>query len=238
METSSADLQAWREVHKRLTEAVIVAKEAVAAAKSQRRYWLEEIAANLTPEGKLTATSPWKKTIKPKSSSTGKRKSLAKRSEDTETDDDDVPIAKLARSATTNTRKSQPKALAFQRTMSQQSHEDNEDDDKEEEEEEDDEEEDEMNASTGSALETSGSYTKNDDITANALLGNQIDADMSHIPEELRPFMASMDVGLSLPAPVNNVSHTSVLSYGGKSLRPYDDDDDEDDDDEDDISQF
>jgi hypothetical protein len=232
METSSDDIHAWREIHQRLTEAVLVAKEAVAAARSQRRYWLEEISANLTPEGKLSGTSLWKKAIKAKSSATGKRKSLPKRSDDTETDDDDVPIAKLARAATTITKKLQPTLLPFQRTFSQQSH---EDDDDREEEDEDDEEEDEANTSTGSVLDTLGGYTKSEEIAATALLANQID--MSHIPEELRPFMASMDVGISLPATVNHVSRSTMPSYGGKSLRPYDDDDDEDDDD-DDISQF
>jgi hypothetical protein len=53
------ELDAWREVHGLLTKALLVAKEAVAAKKVQRRFWLEEICANLTDGGKLTQNSVW-----------------------------------------------------------------------------------------------------------------------------------------------------------------------------------
>jgi hypothetical protein len=82
---------------------VLVAKEAVAVAKAQRRYWMEEICANLTPEGKLTATSVWKKPTETPSSrkkTTTKRKQqqqqLPERPRKTEdTDDEEAPAKKL-----------------------------------------------------------------------------------------------------------------------------------------------
>jgi hypothetical protein len=58
-EESQVEVEAWKQVHEHLTNAVIVAKEAVAAKKAQRRFWMEEICANLTPEGKLTVNSVW-----------------------------------------------------------------------------------------------------------------------------------------------------------------------------------
>ena len=57
---ADAELEAWRETRQNLIEAVLVARESVAAAKSQRRYWLEELCANLTPEGKLGTNSTWR----------------------------------------------------------------------------------------------------------------------------------------------------------------------------------
>lgn len=62
--TAEEELEAWREVHKKLSLAVLVAKEAVDVAKAQRRFWCEEIHANLTPEGKLLNTSTWKKSVR------------------------------------------------------------------------------------------------------------------------------------------------------------------------------
>lgn len=55
------DIDTWKQLHKKLLEAVLVAREAVAAQKAQKRFWLEELAANLTEDGKLTATSVWKR---------------------------------------------------------------------------------------------------------------------------------------------------------------------------------
>jgi hypothetical protein len=52
-------LQAWIHVHQHLTDAVMVARQSVEAKKRQRRFWLETICANLTPEGKLTTKSTW-----------------------------------------------------------------------------------------------------------------------------------------------------------------------------------
>jgi hypothetical protein len=79
------DLEAWREIHKELTNAVLIAKEAVAAKKLQRRFWMEEICANLTEEGKLTHTSVWKKPMPQKrnvakKTATKKRKKVDKKS--------------------------------------------------------------------------------------------------------------------------------------------------------------
>jgi hypothetical protein len=64
--TAEQKIKSWREVHKLLSQAVLVAKEAVDAAKAQRRYWMEEICANLTTEGTLVSASVWKKPIAPK----------------------------------------------------------------------------------------------------------------------------------------------------------------------------
>jgi len=60
------ELEAWKEVHDSLTAAVQISLEAVAALKAQHRYWLEEICANLTDEGKLQASSVWLRPVPPK----------------------------------------------------------------------------------------------------------------------------------------------------------------------------
>lgn len=54
-------LEYWKEVHQQLINAVLISKDAIAVQKAQRRYWLAEINANLTPEGKLTNNSVWKR---------------------------------------------------------------------------------------------------------------------------------------------------------------------------------
>lgn len=64
------ELDAWREVHGLLTNALLVAKEAVGAKKVQRRFWLEEICANLTDGGKLTQNSVWLRPSPPKKTAT------------------------------------------------------------------------------------------------------------------------------------------------------------------------
>lgn len=229
METieSQSELTAWREVHKRLTEAVIIAKEAVAAAKAQRRYWLEEIAANLTTEGKLTATSVWKKPTKVKI--VNKRKSLPKaiskrkKSDDTETDEDEPPTKKK-KVVRAKVKKVQPKRLKL--SLSQARARDPDDDD--------DDDDDDIDESTGNALEVAVYSTHEQDAVAALLSGGSNGGDMSHIPEELRPFMASLDTGISVEAPLNPVHNHVMNPYGGKRLRSYDDDDDDDEDDDDD----
>lgn len=55
------ELLGWREVHAELVAAVISERETIAGLKAQKRYWLEEISANLTEDGKLTNSSVWKK---------------------------------------------------------------------------------------------------------------------------------------------------------------------------------
>ena len=47
-EEQQTQLQAWKEVHVTLIHAVLVAREAIAAKKLQRRFWLETICGNLT----------------------------------------------------------------------------------------------------------------------------------------------------------------------------------------------
>lgn len=79
-----SELEAWRQVHAHLSKAILVATEAVAVAKAQRRFWCEEIHANLTLEGKLVNTSSWKKsTRKPgtkrKAAGSSAEKATAKR---------------------------------------------------------------------------------------------------------------------------------------------------------------
>jgi hypothetical protein len=56
----------WLEAHRLLSQAVLVANEAVDAARAQRRYWMEEICANVTADGTLISTSGWKIPTAPK----------------------------------------------------------------------------------------------------------------------------------------------------------------------------
>jgi hypothetical protein len=56
-------LDAWRQINGHLTSAVLISKEAVAAKKLQRRFWMEELCANLTEDGKLTYKSVWKRPV-------------------------------------------------------------------------------------------------------------------------------------------------------------------------------
>lgn len=56
----SDEMEAWREVHSNLMQAVRIAHEAVSIEKAQRRYWLEEIAWNLSEDGNLTNASVWR----------------------------------------------------------------------------------------------------------------------------------------------------------------------------------
>lgn len=56
---SSSDVNAWREAHAHLTMAVSAARDAVAAERVKRRYLLEEICANIAPEGDLVPGSNW-----------------------------------------------------------------------------------------------------------------------------------------------------------------------------------
>ena len=82
-----SELDSWRQVHRTLINAVIVAEEAVAIQKAQRRYWLQEIAANLDEEGTSMhqSTSIWKRpvTIKrhPAKRATTKRRKKASANE-------------------------------------------------------------------------------------------------------------------------------------------------------------
>eukprot|EP00980_Cylindrotheca_fusiformis_P027819 scaffold22560_cov135-Cylindrotheca_fusiformis.AAC.30 len=72
-------LDAWKQVHERLTSAVLISQEAVAAKKLQRRYWMEEICANLTEDGKLTPSSVWKRAAPPSKKSAAKKMVSKKR---------------------------------------------------------------------------------------------------------------------------------------------------------------
>ena len=77
-EEAEDEIASWKAVHTELTRAVLVAQEAVTAKKLQKRYLLEEIAANLTEEGTLTPMSVWKKPSKKKVTSSVKSKRAAK----------------------------------------------------------------------------------------------------------------------------------------------------------------
>jgi hypothetical protein len=57
----SSSIDPWQQIHTTLLAAVREAELAVAAQKSQRRFWLEELCGNLTEDGSLTATSVWKR---------------------------------------------------------------------------------------------------------------------------------------------------------------------------------
>ena len=65
MEEEPSTLEAWREVHSTLLKACELAQESVNTQKMQYRFLLEEINANLTTDGHLTATSVWTQPKKP-----------------------------------------------------------------------------------------------------------------------------------------------------------------------------
>mmetsp|Transcript_5676 Transcript_5676/g.9405 ORF Transcript_5676/g.9405 Transcript_5676/m.9405 type:complete len:235 (+) Transcript_5676:140-844(+) len=212
------DLESWREVHKTLTEAVIVGMEAVAAAKAQRRYWLEDICASLTAEGKLTPTAVWKKATKkggPKRKA-AKAVSKRKKSDDTETDEEVAP-AKKAKAAR-KPKKTGPKKIKLKlkgpKPAVVQQVEDDEDEDM--------------------AVSTEPAYSMHEHEAAAALQAVSSAGDMSHIPEELRAFMAPQEYANSALEPqMTHMAHTTN-PYAAKGLHPYDDDDDEEDDGDDD----
>jgi len=59
--TNTAEYTAWKQVHQQLVNSILIQRDAISIQKAQRRYWLTEINANLTPDGKLTSNSVWKK---------------------------------------------------------------------------------------------------------------------------------------------------------------------------------
>lgn len=69
------EIETWRGVHRALIQAVKCAEEAIAAQRAQKRYWLEEICANLDDDGGHQVTSVWKRAhaIVKKSGTTAKR---------------------------------------------------------------------------------------------------------------------------------------------------------------------
>eukprot|EP00977_Amphora_coffeiformis_P018962 scaffold6808_cov144-Amphora_coffeaeformis.AAC.6 len=70
------ELEAWREVHSKLLIACELAQESVDAERMQHRYWMEELAVNLTDEGQLTANSVWAKACAPKKTLSKKKMNL------------------------------------------------------------------------------------------------------------------------------------------------------------------
>jgi len=60
------DIEAWKEVHRQLTLAVALTKDAINAEKAKRRYLLEEIYLNVGTDGKLLPTSKWGAKVAPK----------------------------------------------------------------------------------------------------------------------------------------------------------------------------
>ncbi len=56
-DAQQSQLEAWKEVHASLTKAVLVAREAIASKKLQRRFWLETICANLSHPSKAKSSS-------------------------------------------------------------------------------------------------------------------------------------------------------------------------------------
>lgn len=208
MEGSKSDIESWRTVHESLIESVIVAREAVAAAKAQRRYWLEEICANLTPEGKLTAASIWKK---PSKKGGGKRKPpkvpKRRKSDDTETDEEE-PTKKKPKVTRPKKKKKvtlPPKKMHLKLKLSKL---------------ESDEEDEEDNATFSNTNQQPAEYSVHEQEAAVAL--SAVGTDMSHIPEELRPFMAAQEFG-------NRSPEQTLGTFGGKEMR-YDEEEDEDED--------
>lgn len=55
-DSQQSQLEAWKEVHASLTKAVLVAREAIASKKLQRRFWLETICANLSHPDEVKTT--------------------------------------------------------------------------------------------------------------------------------------------------------------------------------------
>jgi hypothetical protein len=56
------ELEKWESIHALLKRSVLKAQAAVAVQQAQKRYWLEQLAANLNDAGKVeTTTSTWKK---------------------------------------------------------------------------------------------------------------------------------------------------------------------------------
>jgi hypothetical protein len=216
---SEMDLESWREVHKALTESVIVGKEAVAAAKAQRRYWLEEIVASLGPEGKLTPNAVWKKATKkggPKRKTT-KAVSKRKKSDDTETEDE-ATSAKKAKVARKN-KKAGPKkiklklkgpkaAKAPKATIPVEEDED-------------------------VSMAQASAYSSNEQEAAAALQAvASTNSDMSHIPDVLRAFMAPQEYAIAAPDPPTAQMTNQINPYAAKGLHPFIEDDDDDDDDD------
>ena len=56
-DAQQSQLEAWKEVHASLTKAVLVAREAIASKKLQRRFWLETICANLSHPSEAKTSS-------------------------------------------------------------------------------------------------------------------------------------------------------------------------------------
>mmetsp|Transcript_780 Transcript_780/g.1203 ORF Transcript_780/g.1203 Transcript_780/m.1203 type:complete len:218 (-) Transcript_780:46-699(-) len=211
MEGFTSDIESWRKVHESLIESIIVAREAVAAAKAQRRYWLEEICANLTPEGKLTSASIWKK---PSKKGGGKRKlpkvTRRKKSDDTETDEEE-PTKKKPKVARPKKKKKvtlPPKKMHLKLKLSKQESDDDEEDDDETEDA----------ATFSNTNQQPAEYSVHEQEAAVAL--SAVGTDMSHIPEELRPFMAAQEFG-------NRSPERTFNAFGGKEMRYEDEGDDE-----------
>lgn len=69
-------LDQWREVHTKLTIALAITQDAIDAEKCKRKFLLEHILHNLTPDGQLTRDSKWSKST----SSSSKSKSVTTKS--------------------------------------------------------------------------------------------------------------------------------------------------------------
>ena len=54
-------LEVWQEVHSSLLHAIRKSQAGIAVEKAQRRFWLEEIAANLNEDGTLKNKSIWQR---------------------------------------------------------------------------------------------------------------------------------------------------------------------------------
>ena len=58
---SETELEVWQEVYSSLLTAIRKAQSGISESKAQRRFWLEEIEANLNDDGTLKSKSIWKR---------------------------------------------------------------------------------------------------------------------------------------------------------------------------------
>lgn len=218
----ASELKTWKEIHSHLSHAILVAREAVDVAKAQRRYWLEEIAANITDEGKLTAASVWKKPTTVKKTSVKKRSPKEKKEKPEKkrkatTDDDNLAGAEGTRKpskkpkTTKKKKKAEPGSSAKKSTIKLNL----------KERKADQEEQSDVDGQADFAMATehvrsgwgglqptpqiplqSGAFV----APAHAGLSSMPAVDayslMHHIPEQLRPFLAQPGMaGLAPPPP-------------------------------------
>jgi hypothetical protein len=91
MEDMSADIEAWKEVHRQLVLAIMLTKDSISMEKEKRRFLLEEIYLNVGVDGSLDPKSKWgnkmskaASTKKHKAKKTSSAKKVSKKAASTE----------------------------------------------------------------------------------------------------------------------------------------------------------